>query len=195
MEFNKDILHYCVRGVPQGTTERYGLTALKVLTKYFKIESTIMYDNPNRVYSIIQFARDKNEYISVGDVSLNDLKEVSPEEYVSILTGNKFNLHWYENIGSTITMGWSYGDCRRGYNFGFDTNRANMHSGEEFTIDEVRTYDLTSKEALWHNGDNRIYHIKELDHWFPSAVFVPLLDTVPIKELSLTSISIKELVF
>lgn len=196
MEFNKDILQYCVRGAERGDPNRYAFTALRVFIEGFKNIDRRSFDDPVSYYSLEKKAFSTGDlYLFVRHVEPGSLKVVSPEEYVSILIGQPFDLHWYENleVGSTVRMGWADTDGFNSYNFGFTRQYVNDYINREVTIADIRDYCLTSKEAFWHNGDDRIYFVKEFDHWFPSAVFVPLLNTTPIKKLDLTSISIKGL--
>lgn len=196
MDFNKEILNYAIVGVSEYTVKRHPLTALRVLEKYYDIGLSRAFDANEHYYKIV---KDCEDYSMIMNTHIPDnIKMVSPEEYISILTGKTYDPKWYDTleVDSVVTLGWADVSSSNNYGFGFEPSYVNNNSGKEVTIAEIREW---SSEALlnkkWSNGDTRIYRIKEFNHWLLSSMFIPTFDKTPIKRLNLTSLSINSLSF
>lgn len=194
MEFNKEILNYAIMGVSENTPKRYPLVALRTLQEYYNIGSPKAFDASAQYYIITS---DDGYYrMNMCRHLPDNIKVISPKEYISILTGKSYDPEWYNTleVDSVVTLGWA--DTDSNYGFSFDPFYVNNNIGKEVTIAEIREWsseNLLNKK--WSNGDTRIYRIKEFNHWLLSSMFVPTFGRVPIKRLNLTSLSINSLNF
>jgi len=196
MDFNKEILNYAIAGISENTPKRYPLAALRTLQEYYDIRTPKAFDAGDRYYRIV--IDYENYYMHMSHGLPDNIKVISPEEYISILTGKTYDSKWYDTleVDSVVTLGWADISSSSNYGFGFEPSYVNNNSGKEVTIAEIREW---SSEALlnkkWSNGDTRIYRIKEFNHWLLSSMFIPTFDKTPIKRLNLTSLSINSLSF
>lgn len=197
MDFNKEILNYAIKGVSENTPKRHPLAALRVLQEYYNIGSRKTFDASDEYY-IITPENEGHYYIKMYLRIPDNIKVVSPEEYISILTGKSYDPEWYNSleVDSVVTLGWADTNSLDNYGFGFEPTYVNHNIGKEVTIAEIKEWssvNLLGKR--WSNGDTHIYRIKEFNHWLLSSMFIPTFDKTLIKRLNLTSLSINSLNF
>lgn len=185
--FNLDILNYCFQGVPV-KQDRSAITTIKQCLIANNIVAPHSMDSPNYFYKITPGG--VTGYF-ITDVDLPVGPIVSPEEYINTFFGYPVDLQWYNQlkVGDEVTIGYcdSNTNC---YHFGISVDLVRANQGNVVTIDGIEA--VSPIATKWFNGDYRAYHIKELDHYVPSSVFVPqLIPQTPIKSVELTSVSLE----
>lgn len=190
MEYNKDIFNYGILGIPK-FKPRFAFPALRCILMALDTYSIFSFDSPT-VYCLELCANGKLKCVMDNKCrSERQLKIVSPEEYISILTGKLYDPEWYKNIevGTCLQFGTAYRDYND-YGFGFQTQL--VEPLKEVIISEIVSSQIhppVDKLPMAFNGDERVYYVQELDHYFPSSVFVPILEPLkPIKNIELTQI-------
>lgn len=192
MEYNKDIFDYGILGVPK-FEPRFAFPALRCILKALDVCFIYSFDSPTVYYlelnvdGKLQCTMEDRRHLE------RQLKIVSPEEYISILTGKVYDPEWYNNIevGSCLHFGIVSNNAQD-YGFGFQTSL--VEPLKEVMISNIcssQICPLLDKYPTSFNGDDRVYYVRELDHYFPSSVFVPILEPLkPIKNIELTQISL-----
>lgn len=198
MEFNKEISKYVFKGAAFGD-ERYVITTLKNTLNGLGIYGDFAFDSSESFYNI-RF----DDIVGGWGVTmlkpqqLGELKVLTPEEFICKLVGNSVPLDWYNNIqiGDIVKIGYCDSDFHS-YHFGFSNNLVRTKYGNEYTIDAItELHRLPDRPMLWYNGDPRAYHIKELDHYVPSSVFIPqFIPSTPIEKIILQSLPISDFNF
>lgn len=191
MEYNKDIFNYGILGVPK-FKPRFAFPALRCILSALDTHCIFSFDSPT-VYcleldedGILQCVMSNQRH------SKRRLEIVSPEEYISILTGKVYDPEWYKNIevGTLLRFGIAYNDESE-YGFGFRTQL--VEPLKEVIISDIAPSQIRprlDKLPMAFNGDDRVYYVRELNHYFPSSVFIPILEPLkPVKNIELTQIS------
>ena len=198
MEFNKEISKYVFKGVPFGSG-RSVITTLKNTLNGFDIYNNFAFDSPESFYIVYFDAIARNWAVTMLKPQLlGELKVLTPEEFICELIGNPVPLDWYNNlqIGDIVKIGYCDSDFHS-YHFGFNNTLVRKNYGNEYTIDGItELHSLPDRPMLWYNGDPRAYHIKELDHYIPSSVFIPqFIPSTPIEKVILQSLPISDFNF
>lgn len=198
MEFNKEIVKYVFKGVPFGNG-RSVIATLKNTLNGFGIYNDFAFDSSESFYNIYFDAIAGNWAVTmINPQQFGELKVLTPEEFICKLVGNSVQLDWYNNlqVGDTVKIGYCDSDINN-YHLIFNHNLVQKNYGNEVTIDSiVKINNLPDRYPMWYNGDPRAYHIKKLDHYLPSSVFIPqFICSTPIEKVILQSLPISDFSF
>jgi len=190
MEYNNEIFDYGILGVPK-FKPRFAFPALRCILRALDVYPIWSFDT-STVYCLELTASGKLQCVMDDQRRpKKQLKIVSPEEYISILTGKVYDPQWYKNIevGTCLRFGIAYDESE--YGFGFQTRL--VEPLKEVIISDIAPSQIRprlDKLPMAFNGDDRVYYVRELNHYFPSSVFVPILEPLkPVKNIELTQIS------
>lgn len=185
MEFNKDILNYCIKGTSDDNN-RYLMSTLKNTLLELDISTTVSFDS----FTYYQVVKHSDGFrMDMKDRSSSPC--LSIENYLFTLLGYPVELNWFDNLkkGDTVKIGWC-APRSDDYGLGFDCSLVTSYRDQIVTIKDIVPFSLC-RNTKWSNNDTRVYQIKEMNHFIPSAVMVPTFCIGKmVKQLQIQSFSV-----